>query len=376
MKPEHVGYASAIASLPGVGPARLGVLWAAGEPDEVWRRICDGSIRRVPSVVESLGAKAETTLNVWRREGRLVEPHDLARTHATSGYRLLDAADDDYPSAFRNDLEPPLFLWVAGDVAAIRPHAVAIIGTRRCTRYGHDVARDLGRELAQAGVSVVSGLALGIDAAAHAGVLAATPAAAPPVGVVGTGLDVVYPRRNRALWGEVAARGVLLSESPPGATAERWRFPARNRLIAALVEMVVVVESGERGGSMYTVDEAVRRDVEVRAVPGPVTSPASLGTNRLLADGAAPALGASELLEVLGIHVVGSRALQAESGRADPAPGSDEAVVLDLLSGGPLTLDGMAEASELPLERLGPVIAGLQGAGLVVRSGGWYERAG
>lgn len=371
MKPSDVGFVTAIASLPKVGPGRLGALLAAGEPAAVWQRILGGTIGDDAAVVAALGASARGLSTAWRDAARSMDPDQLAVRHRELGYRLLDATDPDFPDAFRDDPEPPHLLWVTGDLARIRPHTVAIVGSRRCTRYGHDVARRFGREAAVAGVSVISGLALGIDAAAHAGVLDAPEGAAPPVGVVGTGLDVVYPRRNRALWQSVAERGVLLSESPPGAGAEPWRFPARNRLIAALAEVVVVVESTERGGSLYTVDEAMRRDVEVRAVPGPITAPTSAGTNRLLADGAAPALSAAELLESLGI-LTATPVERAPTGFRDP----EEGAVLDVLTTGSVTFDELAERSGLSLERLGLVTARLQVEGLLTRSGGWYQRAG
>src|SRR5204862_1786721 len=135
-----------------------------------------------------------------------------------------------------------------------------------------------------AGVAVISGLALGIDGAAHAGALEAD--IAPPIAVVGSGLDVIYPWRHRALWGAVEKQGVVLGEAPLGAAPEPWRFPARNRIVAALADVVIVVESRETGGSMHTVAEALRRDRPVFAAPGPVRSPTSTGTNRLLRDGA------------------------------------------------------------------------------------------
>jgi len=374
VKGADVGFVTAIASLPKVGPARLGRLLDLGEPGEVWERIRNGTLGDEPGVVESLGARSAPLVASWRDHARAMDPERLGRLHHDLGIRLLCAADAEYPEVFRTDVEPPRLLWVAGDIGAVRSPAVAIVGTRRCTRYGHDVARRFGRELASAGVTVVSGLALGIDAAAHAGVLDADEMGAPPVGVVGTGLDVVYPRRNVGLWHSVAQCGVLLSEAPPGATAEPWRFPARNRLIAALADIVVVVESTERGGSLYTVDEAIARDVEVRAVPGHVTAPSSAGTNRLLADGAAPALDTGDLLEALGVTVEAT----GGSGRPDRPVYRDpeEAEVLDILTTGSVTFDELAERSGLGLERLGLVTARLQAEGVVQRSGGWYERRG
>lgn len=375
MKPCDVGYATAIASLSGVGPARLRVLLEAGEPHEVWTRIGEGSLQGDDAVVAGLGSRAPSLCARWRDEARRIDPTECSRRGTDLGLSLLDAADPRYPAAFRADVEPPSLLWVAGDPECIHGPTVAIVGTRRCTRYGHDVARRLGAELTASGVSVVSGLALGIDAAAHAGALEVGDPVAAPVGVVGTGLDVVYPRRNRGLWDQVRERGVLMSEAPPGATAEPWRFPARNRLIAALADAVVVVESTEQGGSLYTVDEAMTRDVSVWAVPGPITSPTSVGTNRLLADGASPLLDVADLLDALGLSrpPPGGAPDGRESGAyRDPS----ETQVLDLLTVGSMTFDELAERSGLSLERLGLVTARLLAEGVVARSGGWYERRG
>ena len=165
--------------------------------------------------------------------------------------------------------------------------------------------RELGRDLGRAGVRVVSGLALGIDAAAHHGALdAEADGGAPPIGVVGSGLDVTYPRAHGALWTAVAAAGVLVGEAPLGAAPEPWRFPARNRIIAALGSVVVVVESHPRGGSRHTVDAAEARGRQVLAVPGSVRSPASRFTNELLADGCHPARDVTDVLVALGLERV------------------------------------------------------------------------
>jgi DNA protecting protein DprA len=179
------------------------------------------------------------------------------------------------------------------------------------------VAADLGRDLASAGVVVVSGLARGIDGAAHAGALgAADGGGAPPAAVVGTGLDVVYPSSNAKLWEQVAARGVVLSESPLGTQPRPKVFPARNRIIAALSDVVVVVESHHGGGSLYTVDAAARRGVPVAAVPGSVRSRASEGTNGLLVDGCIPVRDATDVLVAISL---------ARSGRQAPAPAPETA---------------------------------------------------
>lgn len=371
----HDGVLTAIASLPGVGPRRLEVLLEVGEPDQVWEHIRSGSLHRLDTVREAFGPRARTLAEGWRKRAVQIDPDDLCAAQESAGITLLHRADPAYPACFRNDPEPPRLLWVRGDPERIPSRRVAVVGTRRCTRYGHDVARRFGAELARAGVSVVSGLALGIDAAAHSGVLD-TSDGAPPVAVVGTGLDVVYPRRNRRLWDAVGARGVLFSEAPPGAPAEPWRFPARNRLIAALADVVIVVESTERGGSMYTVDEAIDRNVDVWAVPGPVTSPVSVGTNRLLAEGATPALEVADLLDHLGVSAPARDATDRSTVLVRDDRDPEERQVLDVLSTGAVTFDELAERSGLPIERLALVTARLQAEQAVVRSGGWYQCRG
>ena len=372
MRPD-TGHLTALASLRGVGPSRLALLLATWEPAEAWARVRAGTATREPTLAAALGSKARELTAVWRTEAAAIDPESLAARCAALGFRLLVPDEPDFPAALRLDLVQPMLLWVRGDLEAVRAPAVGVVGTRNCTRYGHDVARTIGRELAEAGVPVVSGLALGIDAAAHRGALDATsPRSVPPIGVVGSGLDVVYPSRNRSLWHEVAERGVLLSEAPPGAQPEPWRFPARNRLIAALSVVVVVVESSERGGSLLTVDEAVARDVEVLAVPGPITSRASAGTNRLIAEGAAPFLEVADVLDRIGVEPVAAVAPATPDAIATSV---QEAGLLDALSAGPATLAELAETVDVPFGQLALVATQLEAAGRVTRSGGWYERS-
>ena len=214
----------------------------------------------------------------------------------------------------------------------------------------------------------MSGLALGIDAAAHRGALSVN--GAPPIGVVGTGLDIVYPAANRDLWDAVAARGLLLSESPLGSRAERWRFPARNRLLAAIADVVVVVESHEAGGSLHTVAEAAARDRPVMAVPGPIRSSASAGTNRLLSDGCAPVCSVDDVLVALGLSAGRRRP------SADPAEGATtaQAVVLDALGWQPTTFEQLADRCAVALGELAATVAELCELGWIHRHGGWLER--
>ncbi|HEY1634040.1 MAG TPA: DNA-processing protein DprA [Acidimicrobiales bacterium] len=277
--------------------------------------------------------------------------------------------DPGYPQVLAADHQPPAVLYSRGELDILTRPTVAVVGTRSATHYGEEVASELGRDLARAGVVVVSGLALGIDGAAHHGALAA--ACAPPAGVVASGLDVVYPRRHTQLWEQVATRGLLLSESALGTPAAPRRFPMRNRIIAALAHVVVVVECHRRGGALYTVTAAIERGRPVMAVPGSVRSPASEGTNALLADGCAPVRDADDALAALDLE---------RTGRAAPAPPShpalteDESATLRALDWQPTPTEEIMRRTRMGLEHVAAVLDRLEQSGLVRAGGGWWER--
>ena len=307
----------------------------------------------------------------WARAGCSVSPQEVAEVHERAGVRILLPEDPSYPELLASDVEPPAVIFALGDLSALEARRVAIVGTRRCTGVGAGVARELGRELSTAGVAVVSGLALGIDGAAHRGALDAVPGGAAPVGVVGSGLDVVYPSRHRELWEAVARRGLLLSEAPLGARPTGWRFPARNRVIAALAEVVVVAESHARGGSMHTVEEAQRREIPVMAVPGSVRSPASRGVNELIADGCHPVCDTADVLVALGLSSTRRARSQADS---RPAPTPPAAAVLDAMGWDPATLEHLVVRTSLRLPDLSLALEELVSGGWLALDGGWYER--
>ena len=372
-------YVAALAALPEVGPARLTALLERGHPADTLRLLADGRLV-VDATLAAACRRADPSplLRQWQSSASAIDPAEVWTAHTAADVRVVLPGHDGWPAPFVDDPEPPAVVFARGELGILdgRP-AVAIVGTRNCSRYGWDVAHRLGRELAAAGVLVVSGLAKGIDGAAHRGTLdAAECGAAPPVGVVGTGLDVVYPRQARVLWDEVATSGLLLSESPLGTPPARWRFPARNRLIAALADAVVVVESASRGGALHTVDEALLRDRPVLAVPGPVTSPMSIGTNRLLRDVAQPVCDAGDVLDALGLPP--GHAGAAAQARAAVALDHDAATVLDAVGWTPATLDAVAAAARLPLGAAASVLARLEVAGLVVADGParWTRVAG
>lgn len=230
-----------------------------------------------------------------------------------------------YPPGL-HDLEVPPTLWLLGELSD-RP-AVAVVGSRRATRYGLGLAEAFGAAIARAGWSTVSGLARGIDTAAHRGALRLSGHA---VAVLGSGVDVCYPKENQGLYERVAATGAVLSEYPPGTPPDRWRFPERNRIIAAISQAVVVVEAAVTGGALITARLGAEMGRPVFAVPGDVDRVMSEGCNRLLRDGAHPVLGADDLIEELSL-VVGPPAAKGDATHGIPAEGVALADLPDLWS--------------------------------------------
>jgi DNA processing protein len=360
-------YGVALSGLPGIGPARLAALLGAWAPEEAWRRVLSGAAVGNAAVAAAC-SDPRATGALWKGAAERVGVERIWRAHVEAGVSVHLLSGPGYPRALVGDHEAPAVLFSKGDVGALSGRRVAIVGTRRCTRYGRDVAWELGHDLAANGVTVVSGLALGIDGAAHAGALAAgrpgTVAA-----VVGSGLDVVYPRGNRGLWSQVAADGVLLSEAPLGGVPEPWRFPARNRILAGLAEVVVVVESHSKGGSLHTVEGAGARGMPVMAVPGSVRSPASSFTNALLAEGCAPARDALDVLVALGLSC-GSGA-----GAPDTRPVPDERgkAVLKAMEWEPATLEQVVVRSGFDPGQASVALDRLERDGWVSAKAGWWE---
>ena len=350
-----------------MGPARLAAVLARWEPAEAWRVVAQGRASAAPGVAQSCRPDPHGVAAAWARAAGQVDVGEIWQALRRAGVRVLLRGEAGYPPDLVDDQEAPAVLFARGNPGVLAARRVAIVGTRQCSRYGADVARELGRDLAAAGVAVVSGLALGVDGAAHAGALDAD--ATPPVAVVGSGLDVVYPRRHARLWAEVGERGLLLSEAPLGARPEPWRFPVRNRVIAALAEAVVVVESHVRGGSLHTVDAALARDRPVLAVPGSVRSPASAFPNALLADGCAPVRDALDVLVVLGLSSCSTLAVASR-----PPPTREEAAVLAAVGWEPATLDEVVARSGFSPGRAGLLLAHLEDDGWLVGRGGWWER--
>jgi DNA processing protein len=249
---------------------------------------------------------------------------------------------------------------------------VGVIGTRHATAAGRATATELGEALAEQGVTVVSGLASGIDGAAHRGVRS-SPGPGRALAVVGSGPDVRYPRSNAELWDWVASDGLLISEWPPGTSPDGWRFPQRNRILAALCEVLVVVESRERGGSLITARAAADRSVEVMAVPGSPRCRASAGTNQLLVDGAGPVTSVDDVMTMLGLDHRRQGELPFDP---RPTPDSLQSLVLAVCQLQPSTIEMVFAELEATLANVALAMARLERDGWLIEAGGWFESVG
>ena len=363
--------AAALAGLPDLGPERLAAALAESTPEEVWEQIADGVL--LPgSLLRATEKDARLLIKRWQHVARKTNPLDVIEQYHAKGISIWTPSDD-YPVTLLDDPARPAVLFWKGRPQALAHPSVAIIGTRRATHLGKAIAQQLATELTEAGVSVVSGLALGIDGAAHKGALAAH-CGAEAIGVVGSGLDQVYPQRHRDLWEEVGERGLLISEAPLGAAPMPWRFPARNRIIAGLADVLVVVESAETGGSMLTVKEAMNRDVDVMAVPGSIRSSASKGTNLLLRDGALAVLETADVLMQLqartGLLLTGGGEMVQQA-----LPVDDQDVrVLEAIGWDPASTDEVLLRLDLPLGEVATALARLQQGGWIHNLDGWWRR--
>lgn len=381
MKTES-SYAAALAALPLLGPHRLHKLLTRHVPSEAWA-VIRGEHRPHASVEallsrEFLGHKLRvraTDEHLGIIQGRCIG----------SGIRATFIGDDEYPAILAADIAPPAVLFWCGDLDALTQRRVGIIGTRAATAAGRFMASQLGHDVAAQGISVVSGLARGIDAWAHRGAMNPTLRPEPestaigrPVAVVASGLDVVYPRENEQLWRDVQTHGVVLSESPPGTPPEAFRFPLRNRILAALCEVLVVVESRAVGGSMITVEEAQKRDVTVMAVPGSPRNSSSAGTNLLLQQGCAPVVDIDDILVALGLD---HRRCFPNTYDSRRQPQDCDRQILDLfanLADGnvPVTLDQLLVRADVDLVTIALSLGRLEAEGWVVNNGGWWEAVG
>jgi DNA processing protein len=297
----------ALAQVPGIGAARLRSLVAAFESAAAALQAPHGALAALPGFTR---AAASAIRAVSPRAG-----HAVLEQLDRLGAGVLLPGDAAFPPLLAEIPEPPAVLYVWGDAALLARTAVALVGSRDHSPYGAAAAQLLAAGVARGGAVVVSGMARGVDAVAHA---AALDAGGASVGVLGNGFGVIYPAANRALYERMVggARGCLVTELPPGERPHAGAFPQRNRLISGLARVTVVVEAAPGSGALITADCALDQGRAVLAVPGPITSPTSLGCNKLIQQGAKPALAPGDILEELGLPGV----VAPGSGDRDPVP--------------------------------------------------------
>ncbi|MEX2467585.1 MAG: DNA-processing protein DprA [Gemmatimonadota bacterium] len=370
--------------LPGVGPHGIRALIdafgsaerALVQPGRIFAQVAGSGASRARSSPEH-GQRVDTGLAAVER----------------LGMETLSWSDPAYPEALLRLADPPPVLFLRGNSALLDRAGVAVVGSRRCTTRAKDLSRRLGQSLARAGVDVVSGMALGVDAAAHFGALQARDAAGGTVAVVGRGADAPYPPSHAKLFRALLDRGLVVSEFLPGTPPLPYHFPRRNRIMAALAGTLVVVEAGARSGALITVGHALDLGRDVWAVPGPIDTGSCAGSNQLLAEGALPLVSIDRFVTDITGLVGGGRA-EAGAEHADDAYGASHAVgaegaakpagrplaeperrILRSLGQGPLHVDALAARAGLDVPVALALLVQLELDGAVEQMPGFLFRA-
>ena len=349
-----------LALVPGIGHARMDVLLATFGSAEAALQADFGDLLEVPSI--SRAAATAISQASWRTGTAVV------RETERLGGVILMPRDRRFPAALRKIPDAPTMLFALGNADLLNRDSVAIVGSRSHSRYGAGACRLFAAGLSRAGLVVVSGLARGLDRVAHE---TALEVGGGTVGVLGNGLGVVYPAANRALYDHMAAAGCLLTEFPPGERPSAGSFPRRNRLISGLSRVTLVVEARERSGALITADCALAQGKEVLAVPGPITSPLSVGCNRLIQHGAKPALGLRDVLEEYGQTFEAAPATTLPNDLTD-----DERGMLDILGLGIEHVDDIANRFGRPASEALAILTSLEIRGLVSQEPGKIFRVG
>ncbi len=337
-------------AVPGIGPMRL-------------RRLLDhfGDVRAAweasEAALRGVGLDRRTLASLLHAR-RALDLDALLRHLEATPFHALTWDDERYPRLLRQLESSPPLLFVWGEIRPEDEWAIALVGTRKATTYGREVARRLASELARSGLTVVSGLARGIDAVAHR---AALEAGGRTLAVLGSGLDRIYPQEHRRLARQIAEHGAVLSEYPLGTPPDAANFPPRNRIISGLSRAVVVVEAGMKSGALITADYAADQGREVFAVPGSILSPASAGCNRLLRDGASIVTEAEDILIPLGME----RIVEAREAQALLPSNPTEALILQHLSAEPMHVDELARRCGLPAAEVSGTLVVMELKGMV-----------
>jgi DNA processing protein len=335
---------------PGIGPARLArLIEHFGSAREAWEASA------ADLIFSGLDGKSCESLMTTR--ARIDLDVELERVER-AGVQLLCVEDLEYPALLQQIPQPPPLIYVRGALTPADEWSLAVVGTRGPTTYGKEAARRVVGDLAGAGISVVSGLALGIDTIAH---IAALESGGRTIAVLGSGVDLPYPERNRRLAAQIIEQGALISEYPLGTLPVPTNFPARNRLISGLTQGTLVVEAGARSGALITVKFALEQGRDVFAIPGQIFSRASEGTNRLIRDGAGLVTQAGDILDALNWTKASAQQEVKLALPDDPT----EAALLALISYDPQHIDELSRAAGLPTPSTSAALAMLELKGLV-----------
>lgn len=341
----------------GIGSVRFkAILDTFGDAEAAWKA--------APEALHKAGLGPKIIEN-FRQVHSQIDPDQLWERLQRLEITALTWEDAGYPRRLKEVDQPPPVLYLRRELTTEDEWAVGIVGTRRATPYGRQVAEELARVLAGSGVTVVSGLARGIDAAAHQ---AALRAGGRTIAVLGSGPDHIYPPEHRRLAEEIIAHGALLSDYPPGTPPDAANFPPRNRIISGISIAVVVIEAGETSGALITANFAVEQGRDVFAVPGSILSAQSKGTNRLIQQGATPLLDPQDVLEVLNLNMVTQHRSARQVLPADPT----EACLLQALGSEPTHIDEIQHLAGLPIEQVTAALALMELKGMVRQVGGMH----
>jgi len=339
----------------GIGAVRLRqILDFFGSLEVAWNSPMDGFI--------SAGLPQKTIENLQKVRTQVDLDLIMANIDKKK-IKVITWEDADYPRRLKEINQAPPVLFINGSINVEDDWAVAVVGTRRVTPYGRQVAVEIARFLAQNGVTVVSGLARGVDAIAHQSALQA---GGRTIAVLGSGVDVVYPPEHAKLAKEIIAQGALISDYPIGTAPDGVNFPPRNRIISGLSLATVVVEAGEKSGALITAEFAVDQGRDVFAVPGSILTPQSAGTNKLIEQGARPLLRMEEILEVLKLEQIPAK----QTARRINPLSAQEKRLLDILSHDPLHVDELSNLAGLPINEVSATLTMMELKGLVSQVGG------
>jgi DNA processing protein len=339
----------------GIGPRRQGMLLNQFESAEA---VYEASYRQLIAAPNISGANAEAILN----SRDLSEARRILDESEKKHIRIITLEDADYPELLKQIHDPPRILYVSGVLPDGSLKKAGVIGSRRCSEYGRAVTRDLSRKLAENNIVIVSGMARGIDSIAHNG---AIEAGGQTVAVLGCGTDICYPPENIELMKQIALHGCLMSEYPPGAKPELGYFPARNRIISGLSQVLIVTEAARRSGALITVNQALEQGREVMAVPGNINSRLSDGTNELIRDGAGIVTSYQDILHTLNIA---AKEYVQQNSREDLAP--DEKLVYDCMAFQPEGFETIVDKCGLNAQTVNYILTMLELKGYLLKTPG------